>query len=145
MAQVHTGLLILEEADAAAFGFGTEVVDLHLAGAVLFDETAQGDGVGRGDVEVGILAVLDGLRENGDLVADALAVQLIEVALIAGEVLEAHLEVIGFPPGRGHVHIALGACDDQLAFGLCPAAHLDGCAGARIDEIHLRVHRRCGS
>lgn len=57
--------------------------------------------MGAGDVQVGLLAVLDGFRENGDLVADTLAVQLVEVALIAGEVLEAHLEVIGFPPGEG--------------------------------------------
>lgn len=52
-------------------------MDGHLAVAVALDEAAERNGAIAGDVEVGLLAVLDSLGEDGDRVADALAVDAV--------------------------------------------------------------------
>ena len=51
-------------------------------------------------VHIGIIpAILDGFQEGHDLVADALAIQLVEVTLVVGGVFVANLEVRGLPAG----------------------------------------------
>lgn len=56
---------------------------------------------------IGIIpAILDGFQEGHDLVADALAVQLVEVALVVGGIFVANLEVVGLPPGSRDVDVS---------------------------------------
>ena len=48
-----------------------------------------------------VLAGADGLEKGEKLIAQALAVQLIEITLVVLRILVSHLKVIGFPPRAG--------------------------------------------
>ena len=86
-----------------------------------------------------------------DLVAKAVAVVAVEVFLVFGLVLIAHLEIVGEPPGGGHVDIPTGAGNDEVALSLHADAHSDGGDGVgKVDDglgenvnaiTHLGVER----
>ena len=80
---------------------------------------------------------LDSLDKGDDLIADALAVKLIEVALVVGRILVADFEIVGFPPGSRNVDITFGTRYDQLALGLHADTDLDGGHGMGISEGNL--------
>lgn len=63
-----------------------------------------------------VLACSDGLEEGEKLIAQALAIQLVEVAFVVLWVLVSHLEVICLPPWGWNIDVSLGARDDELAF-----------------------------
>lgn len=69
------------------------------------------DGAGEGVVYVAAewCACLDGLHEGDELVADAFAVELVEVTAVVGWVLVTHFEIVGLPPRGWHVDVAFCA------------------------------------
>ena len=83
--------------------------------------------------------VEDAGHELANLVAQALAVPLVEVLLVLVLVLEAQLEVVGLPPRGGHVGVALGARDDEVALGLHAEAELERAHGVGVLDDALGV------
>ena len=93
--------------------------------------------------------VEDAGDELADLIAEALAIPLVEVFLVLVLVLESELEIVGLPPRGGYVSIALGARNDKVAFRLHTESKfkgthsmriLDDAFGIDIDSMfHLRV------
>ncbi len=56
--------------------------------------------------------------ELADLVTKTLAIPLVEVLLVLILILEAELEIVGFPPRSWNVSVAFGARNNEVAFGL---------------------------
>ena len=53
-----------------------------------------------------VALALNRLDEGEQFVANALAIELVEVAFVVAWVLSAHLEIVGFPPRSRHVDVA---------------------------------------
>ena len=80
--------------------------------------------------------VEDAGDELADLVTKTLAIPLVEILLVLILVLEAELEVVGFPPRGRNISVTLGARDDKVAFGLHAKTKFKGTHGMRIlDDI----------
>ena len=86
--------------------------------------------------------VYDARHELLNLVAQARLIPLIEVLLVAVLVLVAQLEVVGLPPWRGNIDIALCARDDEVTLGLYTLAQLERCHSARVahDASRIDIH-----
>ena len=86
--------------------------------AVLLDNFRDGDAFATTEL-VAALAMVDNHGEPLlDLVAETFAVVAVEVFLVLGLIFVTNLEETGEPPWGGNVDVALGATDDEVAFGL---------------------------
>ena len=83
--------------------------------------------------------VADPADEVGQLVPDAVALELVEVAAVVPRILLADLEVVHLPPRRRGVDVPPGAGHDEVALGLDAAPGLEGRLGARVPHDDLRV------
>ena len=106
---------------------------------IFFNDFSDGDAFLATEL-VAALAMVDNHRHKFlDLVAEAFAVVAVEVLLVLGLVLVAHLEEAGEPPWGGDVDVALGATDDEVAFGLDANAEGEGGGGMRVVDDTLGV------
>ena len=60
----------------------------------------------------------DAEDELKDLVTKTLAIPLVKILLVLILILEAELEIVGFPPRSRNVSVAFGARNNEVAFGL---------------------------
>ncbi len=107
--------------------------------AVLLDDFGDGEAFLAAEL-VAALAVIDYHREPLlDLVAETFAVVAVEVLLVLGLVLVTDFEEAGEPPWGRDVDVALGATDDEVAFGLDANAEGEGGGGMRVVDDTLGV------
>lgn len=87
-------------------------------GNELLHEVGHDDGFATAKLGRGEAVVKDTGNEFANLVTEALAIPLVEVLLVLILVLEAELKVVGFPPRSWNESVALGARNNEVAFGL---------------------------
>ena len=109
---------------------------------IFFNDFSDGDAFLATEL-VAALAMVDNHRKPFlDLVTEAFAVVAVEVLLVLGLVLVTYLKEAGEPPWGGDVDVALGATDDEVAFGLDANAEGEGGCGMGVvdDTLGVDVH-----
>lgn len=86
--------------------------------AVDLDDFGDGDAFLATELVAALAMVDDHRHKFLDLVAETFAVVAVEVFLVLGLILVTDLEEAGEPPWGGDIDVALGATDDEVAFGL---------------------------
>ena len=84
----------------------------------LLHDARHGDALARCEACRRATIVYDARPELLNLIAQARLIPLIEVLLVAVLVLVAQLKVVGLPPWRGYIDIALCAREDEVTLGL---------------------------